>query len=121
MGELVIGWPMSSDHSSAGRCVGAAPASRHSSEGRGAVASQRDGEQARERPQQAEVVHPGMAREQPRLEKQTRRMVLVFGAVGLVVSLLAFGLYWALRGSWLREHECDAETQDCRGAKHSHD
>ena len=43
----------------------------------------------------------GMAREQPRLEKQTRRMVLVFGAVGLVVSLLAFGLYWALRGSWL--------------------
>ncbi len=43
----------------------------------------------------------GMVREQPRLERQTRRMVLVFGAIGLAVSLLAFVLYWVLRGSWL--------------------
>jgi Ca2+-transporting ATPase len=43
----------------------------------------------------------GMKREQPRLERQTRRMVLVFGAIGLGVSVLAFLLYWALRGSWL--------------------
>jgi len=43
----------------------------------------------------------GMAREQPRLERQTRRMVLVFGAIGLSVSVLAFALYWGLRGSWL--------------------
>ena len=43
----------------------------------------------------------GMAREQPRLERQTRRMVVVFGAIGLAVSVLAFLLYWWLRGSWL--------------------
>jgi Ca2+-transporting ATPase len=42
-----------------------------------------------------------LGREQPRLEQQTRRMVLIFGATGLAVSLLAFFLYWALRGSWL--------------------
>ena len=50
----------------------------------------------------------GMAREQPRLERQTRRMVLVFGIVGLVVSVLAFLLYWALRGSWLEAMLGDA-------------
>jgi Ca2+-transporting ATPase len=43
----------------------------------------------------------GMKREQPRLERQTRRVVLIFGAIGLGVSVLAFLLYWALRGSWL--------------------
>jgi len=43
----------------------------------------------------------GLSREQPRLERQTRRLVAVFGIVGLVVSLLAFLLYGILRGSWL--------------------
>jgi Ca2+-transporting ATPase len=43
----------------------------------------------------------GMAREQPRLARQTHRLVVVFGAIGLGVSVLAFLLYWALRGSWL--------------------
>jgi Ca2+-transporting ATPase len=43
----------------------------------------------------------GMSREQPRLERQTRRMVVAFGAMGIAVSLLAFLLYWWLRGSWL--------------------
>ena len=43
----------------------------------------------------------GMTREQPRLERQTRRMVVIFGALGFVVSVLAFLLYWWLRGSWL--------------------
>ena len=43
----------------------------------------------------------GMEREQPRLERQTRRMVVAFGAIGMTVSLLAFLLYWWLRGSWL--------------------
>jgi P-type Ca2+ transporter type 2C len=43
----------------------------------------------------------GMKREQPGLEQQTRRMVLAFGAIGLAVSVLAFLLYWWLRGSWL--------------------
>ncbi len=43
----------------------------------------------------------GLEREQPALERQTRRMVLVFGSIGLAVSLLAFFLYWGLRGSWL--------------------
>jgi P-type Ca2+ transporter type 2C len=43
----------------------------------------------------------GMSREQPRLERQTRRMVVAFGAIGLAVSVLAFLLYWWLRGSWL--------------------
>jgi P-type Ca2+ transporter type 2C len=43
----------------------------------------------------------GMVREQPRLERQTRKMVVVFGVLGLAVSVLAFLLYWWLRGSWL--------------------
>jgi Ca2+-transporting ATPase len=43
----------------------------------------------------------GMEREQPRLERQTRRLVIIFGATGLIVSVLAFLLYWWLRGSWL--------------------
>lgn len=43
----------------------------------------------------------GMKREQPRLQAQIRRMVLVFGSIGLGVSVLAFLLYWGLRGSWL--------------------
>ena len=43
----------------------------------------------------------GLVREQPRLERQTRRMVVVFGGIGLAVSVLAFLLYWWLRGSWL--------------------
>ncbi len=42
-----------------------------------------------------------MTREQPRLERQTRRIVLMFGAIGITVSVLAFVLYWWLRGSWL--------------------
>jgi len=42
-----------------------------------------------------------LKREQPRLEQETRRMVVVFGAIGLSVSVLAFALYWSLRGSWL--------------------
>jgi P-type Ca2+ transporter type 2C len=43
----------------------------------------------------------GMKREQPRLERQIRRLVMVFGSIGLGVSVLAFLLYWGLRGSWL--------------------
>src|SRR6187399_2316776 len=43
----------------------------------------------------------GLAREQPRLERQTRRLVLTFGALGLALSALAFVLYWMSRGSWL--------------------
>jgi Ca2+-transporting ATPase len=43
----------------------------------------------------------GLQREQPRLERQTRRMVVVFGVLGFAVSVLAFLLYWWLRGSWL--------------------
>jgi Ca2+-transporting ATPase len=43
----------------------------------------------------------GLSREQPRLERQTRKMVVVFGGIGLAVSVLAFLLYWWLRGSWL--------------------
>jgi Ca2+-transporting ATPase len=43
----------------------------------------------------------GMTNEQPRLARETRRMVIIFGVVGLAVSLLAFLLYWWLRGSWL--------------------
>jgi P-type Ca2+ transporter type 2C len=43
----------------------------------------------------------GLAREQPRLERQTRRLVLTFGALGLAMSTLAFVLYWMSRGSWL--------------------
>jgi Ca2+-transporting ATPase len=43
----------------------------------------------------------GMEREQPRLALETRRMVIVFGTIGLAVSVLAFLLYWWLRGSWL--------------------
>jgi Ca2+-transporting ATPase len=43
----------------------------------------------------------GMVREQPRLERQTRQLVIAFGITGLAVSVLAFLLYWWLRGSWL--------------------
>ncbi|MEO8019781.1 MAG: cation-translocating P-type ATPase [Pseudomonadota bacterium] len=39
--------------------------------------------------------------EQPRLARETRRMVLVFGAVGLALSVAAFLCYGLLRHSWL--------------------
>jgi Ca2+-transporting ATPase len=43
----------------------------------------------------------GLAPEQPRLQRETRRLVIVFGAGGLALSVLAFVLYGLLRGSWL--------------------
>jgi len=43
----------------------------------------------------------GLTQEQPRLQRETRRLVVAFGALGLALSVLAFGLYWWLRGSWL--------------------
>jgi len=39
--------------------------------------------------------------ETPHLQRQMRRLVLVFAAVGAVVSLTVVGLYGLLRGSWL--------------------
>jgi Ca2+-transporting ATPase len=39
--------------------------------------------------------------EAPRLQAQTRKLVLVFGAVGAAVSALAVVLYGTLRGGWL--------------------
>lgn len=39
--------------------------------------------------------------ETPRLRRQTRRLVLLFAAAGLLVSALVFVLYWLLRGGWL--------------------
>ena len=43
----------------------------------------------------------GLTQEQPRLQRETRRLVIAFGAIGLALCVLAFGLYWWLRGSWL--------------------
>ncbi|HEU5137627.1 MAG TPA: cation-translocating P-type ATPase [Steroidobacteraceae bacterium] len=43
----------------------------------------------------------GLETEQPRLQRETRRLVIAFGAGGLAMSVLAFLLYWQLRGSWL--------------------
>ncbi|MEO8063507.1 MAG: cation-translocating P-type ATPase [Pseudomonadota bacterium] len=42
-----------------------------------------------------------LSREQPRLERETRRLVLVFGSVALVLCGLAVLLYGLLRDSWL--------------------
>jgi Ca2+-transporting ATPase len=42
----------------------------------------------------------GLSREQPRLERETRRLVIAFGVGGLVLSLAAVLLYGFLRGSW---------------------
>ena len=39
--------------------------------------------------------------EQPRLQMQTRRLVLIFAAVGLTLSALVVVLYGVLRGSWI--------------------
>jgi Ca2+-transporting ATPase len=39
--------------------------------------------------------------EPPRLQRQTRRMVQIFGALGLVVALAMVLLYGSLRGDWL--------------------
>jgi Ca2+-transporting ATPase len=42
----------------------------------------------------------GLSREQPRLERETRRLVIAFGVGGLVLSLAAVLLYGSLHGSW---------------------
>jgi Ca2+-transporting ATPase len=43
----------------------------------------------------------GLSREQPKLQGQIRRMVLVFGAIGLALSVAAFLLYGWRHGDWL--------------------
>ncbi len=43
----------------------------------------------------------GLEREQPRLERETRRMVTYFGIGGLVLCVFAFLAYGWLRGDWL--------------------
>jgi P-type Ca2+ transporter type 2C len=43
----------------------------------------------------------GITQEQPRLQRETRRLVVSFGTIGLVLSVFAFVAYWMLRGSWL--------------------
>lgn len=43
----------------------------------------------------------GMKGEQPRLERDTRRMVLAFAVTGAVVSVVVVLLYGLLRGNWL--------------------
>ncbi len=40
--------------------------------------------------------------EQPRLQAQTRRLVLIFASVGFVLSVLAVVLYGVFRGDWLQ-------------------
>jgi Ca2+-transporting ATPase len=42
-----------------------------------------------------------LSQEQPRLQQETRRLVMVFGVLALLLSLTATGLYAWLRGSWL--------------------
>jgi Ca2+-transporting ATPase len=42
-----------------------------------------------------------LTQEQPRLQQETRRLVIVFGVLALVLCLTATGLYAWLRGSWL--------------------
>jgi Ca2+-transporting ATPase len=42
-----------------------------------------------------------LSQEQPRLQQETRRLVVVFGVMALLLSLTATGLYGWLRGSWL--------------------
>jgi P-type Ca2+ transporter type 2C len=42
-----------------------------------------------------------ISQEQPRLQRETRRLVLAFGSIGLALSLAAFLIYWVLRGSWI--------------------
>jgi Ca2+-transporting ATPase len=43
----------------------------------------------------------GLDREQPRLQRETRRVVLIFAALGAVLSVAAVLLYGFLRDSWL--------------------
>lgn len=43
----------------------------------------------------------GLVREQPRLQRETRRVVLIFAAFGLALSVLAVLLYGFLRDAWL--------------------
>jgi Ca2+-transporting ATPase len=43
----------------------------------------------------------GLTREQPRLERETRLVVVVFAVVGLVFSVAAVLLYGFLRGDWI--------------------
>jgi Ca2+-transporting ATPase len=42
-----------------------------------------------------------ITQEQPRLQRETRRLVLAFGSIGLALSVAAFLIYWMLRGSWI--------------------
>jgi len=42
----------------------------------------------------------GLSREQPRLQRETRKLVLAFAAAGLVLSVAAVLLYGSLHGSW---------------------
>jgi Ca2+-transporting ATPase len=42
-----------------------------------------------------------LSQEQPRLQQETRRLVIVFGVLALLLSLTATVLYAWLRGSWL--------------------
>src|SRR5262249_41059822 len=44
----------------------------------------------------------GIVTEPPRLQQQTRRVVLVFAALGLGLSALVVILYGLLRGAWLQ-------------------
>jgi Ca2+-transporting ATPase len=44
----------------------------------------------------------GLEREQPRLQRETRRVVLIFAVLGLVLSVSAVLLYGFLRGDWLQ-------------------
>jgi Ca2+-transporting ATPase len=43
----------------------------------------------------------GLVREQPRLERETRRLVVAFGIAALVLSTAAVLLYGFMRGSWM--------------------
>jgi Ca2+-transporting ATPase len=43
----------------------------------------------------------GVEREQPRLQRETRRLVIVFGVLALVLSVTAVLLYGLVRHSWL--------------------
>jgi Ca2+-transporting ATPase len=43
----------------------------------------------------------GVAREQPRLQQETRQLVIVFGVGGGILSVAAFLLYGWLRGDWI--------------------
>jgi len=43
----------------------------------------------------------GLAREQPRLERESRTLVIAFGIGGLALSIIAMLVYGLLRGSWI--------------------